>query len=93
MLSGAQDAEVRWVKTRKMIDSTYIYLDQCQRNFHCKFTNNPPSTRSDAPVTYLARSLPRKTTGPAISSGSVDKGEVCTNATAAIDSGLTAEAT
>lgn len=36
---------------------------------HCKLTNRPPSTRISAPVTYLARSLARKTTGPATSSG------------------------
>lgn len=37
---------------------------------HCKFTNKPPSTKSDAPVTYRAISLARKTIGPATSAGS-----------------------
>lgn len=42
-----------------------------EKTDHCRFTNRPPSTNKDAPVTYFARSLARKTTGPAISSGTV----------------------
>lgn len=40
---------------------------------HWRFTNNPPSTSSEAPVTYFARSLARNTTGPAMSSGAIDE--------------------
>lgn len=34
-------------------------------------TKRPPSTSNEAPVTYLAKSLARKTTGPEISSGAM----------------------
>jgi hypothetical protein len=40
------------------------------KDYYCNDIDNPPSTNSCAPVTYLLRSLARKTAGPAKSSGS-----------------------
>ena len=48
-----------------------VSMAQVSPSSYCRLTNRPPSTSNDAPVTYLARSLARNTTGPAMSFGSV----------------------